>query len=325
MILRANARARTGSARRPRGSVDGALRVRGGPCGTLIVQARGDSYNRPGMSRQRADACLGRRNPWGLSMICRRAVRPACGRQVRAAAAVCFIHFAAGCEIWRPPLPLPEAYEKGLVVMYPGSLNTTSEMVGFYEGLRSAGIDQAMEVVQWASFLDHMLDPAGAQERNGPRARQEADRLAAFRRMNPDLPITLFGYSGGCWFATLVAERLPADVTINRVILMSPAFDRAYDMTTALDRTSEGFVSFWSPGDDFTLEIRDIFSLADSTRGEPAATFGFPGDDPRLQQIAYDPAWEAYAHYGGHTDYVLLTDWIRDFVAPEVAVGAATE
>lgn len=248
-----------------------------------------------------------------------------CSRQVRAATAVCFMLFAAGCEIWRPPLPLPEEYEKGLVVMYPGSLNTTSEMVGFYEGLRSAGVDQAIEVVQWATFLEHMFDPVGAQERNSPRAQQEADRLAAVRRMNPDLPITLFGYSGGCWFATLVAERLPAGVTINRVILMSPAFDRAYDMTTALDRTSEGFVSFWSSGDDFTLEIRDIFSLADSTRGEPAATFGFPGDDPRLRQIAYDPAWEAYAHYGGHTDYVLLTDWIRDFVAPEVAVRPAAE
>lgn len=231
-----------------------------------------------------------------------------------------FLLFASGCEIWVPPLPFPEEYDKGLVVMYPGSLNTTSEMVGFHSGLSDSDIDQAIEVVQWAGFLDHMFDPTGAQVRNQQRAVEEAERLATLKRIYPSRPITLIGYSGGCWFATLTAEKIPSDVQIDRVILLSPAFASEYDMSAALDHTSQGIVAFWSPNDTLTLEIRNAFSLADSTRAEPAATYGFTDDDPRLIQIPYDPAWVAYSHYGGHTDYVLATEWIRDFVATQVIV-----
>lgn len=225
------------------------------------------------------------------------------------------------CEVWRPPVPLPIEYDKGLVVMYPGSLNTTSEMIGFYFGLRDGGIDQAIEVVQWGAFLDHIVEPGAAQLRNDIRAREEAERLKGYMDMYPGRPVTLIGYSGGCWFATLTAERMPEGYLLDRVIMISPAFDRNYELTTALDRAANGFFSFWSSGDQFTVSVSDSLNLADSTQGEPAATFGFTMQDTRLVQIGYDPAWVQWGHYGEHADIVLQPAWTANVVAPVVAPG----
>lgn len=224
-----------------------------------------------------------------------------------------------GCEIWFPLPPAADEAERGLVRMYPGSFNTSSEMIGFYYGLQEDGIDQAVEVVKWASFLDHMIDPVGAQVRIAESAAQEALRLAAYKQAHPGRPVTLLGYSGGCWFATRVAEHMPPEVQVDRIILLSAAFDRSYDMTRALAGTRLEIVNFWSPKDQFTINVRDLFNLADSTRAEPAATFGLDHQDPRLIQITYNPAWAELGHYGEHTDYVLLVGWIAKFVAPWVA------
>lgn len=225
----------------------------------------------------------------------------------------------AGCEVWFPLPPTADEAERGLVRMYPGSFNTSSEMIGFYYGLQEAGIDQAVEVVKWATFLDHMIDPVGAQVRIEESAAQEALRIAAYKQAHPGRPVTLLGYSGGCWFATRVAERMLPGVQVDRIILLSAAFDRSHDMTRALAGTRLDIVNFWSPKDQFTINVRDLFNLADSTRAEPAATFGLDHQDPRLIQITYNPAWAELGHYGEHTDYVLLVGWIAKFVAPWVA------
>lgn len=225
-----------------------------------------------------------------------------------------------GCELWRPPPVTSEELGRGLVVLYPGSFNTTSELIGFYFGLREGGVDHAIEVVQWALSLDHIIDPAGAQVRTHQRAAAEAERIFAYKQAHPGRPVTLLGYSAGCWFATLTAERMPPNCPVDRVIMMSPAFDKKYDLTAALANTRLGIVSFWSAKDLFTLDIRDTFNLADSTRFDPAATFSFDMDDPALVQVAYDPAWADFGHYGGHADYLFLVGWLSEFVAPWVAI-----
>lgn len=226
--------------------------------------------------------------------------------------------FVSACDAWRPPPPTDVELEKGLVVMYPGSFNTTSEMIGFYYGLRDGGVDQAIEVVQWASFLDHVMDPTGAQIRNDQRAHEEAARLAAYRQAHPDRPVTLLGYSGGAWFAVLTAERMPEGSSLDRVILMNAAIERSYDLSAALSHTMDGVVHFWSPKDQLTIDASANFNLADSTHGKPAASFGFDIRDDRLTQVEWDPAWEQYGYYGSHEGYLFLFDWIARFVAPWV-------
>jgi len=225
---------------------------------------------------------------------------------------------ASGCDVWKPPLPTDSELEKGLVVMYPGSFNTTSELFDFYWGIRNSGVGEAIEIVQWASFLDHVMDPTGAQVRNDERARQEAERLAAYQQAHPDQPVTLLGYSAGCWFAVLTAERMPEGTSLDRVILMSASIEKSYDLSMALSHTKDGIVHFWSSKDQFTRDVSAQYNLGDSTQGDPAASFGFDLQDERLTQIEWDPAWEQYGYYGDHADYLLLPGWIEQFVAPWV-------
>lgn len=235
-------------------------------------------------------------------------------------AVLCFLALP-GCDLWRPPAPTSEEANKGLVVLYPGSFNTTIEMVGFYEGLKQANKGVGIEVVTWAPFLDHMIDPVGAQIRNDGRATEEANRLAEYKRAHPGSMVTLLGYSGGCWFAVLTAERMPADVSVDRVILMNAPIRKTYDLSAALAHTTGGIVNFWSPGDTFTRDVGGSFNLADSTRDPPAAMYSFDSTPAGLTQISYQPEWAAYGVYGTHTDYVLNTNWIRDVLGPWIATA----
>lgn len=258
----------------------------------------------------------------GMSMTRGATLRPGAWRLTIPVLIAVALHSTA-CDVWAPPLPTNGEYDKGLVVFYPGSLNSKSEFVGFYPAFRNAGIASAIEIEQWGLFLEHFVDPAGAQVRNAENADAEAQRIKAYLDAHPGQPVTFLTYSGGAWFGTMVLERLAPTHQVDRAIFMSPAMDRTHDMTLALDGTREGIVVFWSYKDTFTEWVRDVFTLADSSKGDPAATYSFETQDPRLAQIPYDPAWEAWEVYGGHTDYVLQEAWITTYVAPWVIAPRA--
>jgi len=223
---------------------------------------------------------------------------------------------AAGCELWAPP-PAGEAeLSRGLVVMYPGSFSTTTEMEGFYNGLRAGGVEMALQVRRWEPFLEHIIEPVYAVERTRARARYEAKRLAEYRRQYADCPITLLGYSGGCLMAILVTEEMPEGVLVDRVILMSAAVSRHYDLTRMLDNTRLGAVHYWSPREDFTRRVAADFGLADGSRDDPASADSFDTIDERLTQISWRPEWKSYGYNGEHWEYLFNVEWIRDFVAP---------
>jgi len=112
----------------------------------------------------------------------------------------------SGCGLWSPPAATPEELSKGLVVMYPGALNTTIEMAGVYTGLREAGIDHAIEVVPWQTPMANFLMPTEFLGIQRPWARVEAARIAQYSTEQPGSPVTLLGYSGGAMMCILVAD-----------------------------------------------------------------------------------------------------------------------
>jgi pimeloyl-ACP methyl ester carboxylesterase len=224
-----------------------------------------------------------------------------------------------GCELWRPPVPTPDELARGLVVMYPGVYNTTTEMYGFYTGLRAAGIDQAIEVRPWSLPLINFAVPAEFLHLERPWATTEALRVAQYRRDHPGAPVTLLGYSGGAMIAILVAEELPQGSSVDRVIMMSPGVSTTYDLGLMLDHTRHGAVAYWSQNDWVTNLITFNWGALDGVFGPSAATQGFAMTDQKLTQIEWGPDLAVYGNYGGHADYLFSVDWIRDFVAPWVA------
>ena len=128
----------------------------------------------------------------------------------------------------------------------------------------------------------------------------------------------LIGVSGGAMAAIMVAEALPDGALLNRAVLIGPDVSRDYDLSRMLDHAARGAVCYFSPFDGFDFWAALTFETFDTVRAEPAATFGFDSDDPRLVQFHWTPNMLAYGSIGQHLDYALLPEWVRDFIAPFV-------
>jgi pimeloyl-ACP methyl ester carboxylesterase len=220
------------------------------------------------------------------------------------------------CGFWQAPMPTPEELDAGLVVVYPGASNTQFEALGCYQGLRSAGCDQAIEIVPWSRPLEQWLAPDGFFDAVRGWAKIEAERLAAYRAEHPAAPVTLIGGSSGAMIAILVTEQMSAGTAIDRVLLMSPGVSRYYDLGPMLANTVDGAVAYWSPADSFVLSLVRLLGTIDGEFEEPAATFGFAASHDKLVQFSWEPEMARYGNYGDHLDPLFLVPWIRDFVAP---------
>lgn len=236
-----------------------------------------------------------------------------------AVAAMILFSSAPGCILWEAPPPTAEKLDVGLIVLYPGAYNSQWEMQGFHQGFRAAGRNEAIEVVQWARHLEQWLAPEGFSEAISAWAETEARRIATYKAAHPGARVTLLGYSSGAMIAILVAERMPENTPVDRVILMSAGVSRDYDLGPMLDNTIDGAVVYWSPLDEFAVGLVERLGTMDGDFQSPAARFGFATVHEKLTQIAWEPAMIEYGNHGGHLDYLVLPDWIRDFVARWIA------
>lgn len=230
-----------------------------------------------------------------------------------------FVSLIIGCEGWRPAAATPEELEKGLVVMYPGVLNTTTEMVNIHAGLRDAGITHAIEIVLWELPMANFLMPTEFLAFQRPWAKVEANRIAAYSIQHPGSPVTLLGYSGGAMMCILVAEELPEKVSVDWIIMMAPGVSTDYDLDPMLARTRRGAVVYWSAIDSIS-EVTVALGTLDGVFGPSAASMGFTAKNSKLTQIE----WSAHLHIGsdgGHSSYISSASWIRDFVAPSISNG----
>lgn len=218
----------------------------------------------------------------------------------------------AGCELWRPPLPTDAQLEHGLIVLYPGATNSSTEMVGYHEALRAAGFQQAIEVVPWSPPLLYFFNPAAIGDWIRPWAKSEAARIAAFQDEHPGATIVLLGYSGGALAATEVAEEFPDGRAVDCVVLMSPGMPANYDLTRMLNHTRGGCVAYSSPQDLFAIVFLASYQVLDVSLARPAATFGFDLVDPRLRQVRWSTDLIAYGNAGDHIEYLGNVTWLRD-------------
>jgi len=231
----------------------------------------------------------------------------------------------SGCGV--PDEIAPAQLDRGYVAMLPGVEGSDWQLRGVFRGLRDAGLDGAIEVMEWGDWPMASLRNLTSYERNRRRAKGIADRLAAYGREHPERPITLIGYSGGGGVALFVAEALPDDVRLHRLILVAAAISPAYDLTRALARCDR-LVSFHSTSDWLLVGVGTrVFGTIDRQRTVSAGFVGFLDEAgaaralPRLEQVAWRPAWLKHGHYGGHIGY-LARPWARAVLARYV-MGAA--
>lgn len=213
---------------------------------------------------------------------------------------------------------------RGYTVMLPGIESSAWQFAGTVAGMREAGVDGAIDVVEWGGRCSNSLRNLTDLERNRERAAAVALRIAGYHATYPDGPITLIGYSGGGGVAVLATEALPDEVMLDRLILIAAAIAPDYDLDEAMVHCREGVINFYSEKDWFVLGIGTrTLGTIDRQKTDAAGRIGFRDTDgslraqPGLTQIEWRPSWGAMGHGGGHVGW-LAHDWARDVLATQV-------
>lgn len=192
-------------------------------------------------------------------------------------------------------------------------------------GLREAGFHGPVERFGWTSFLgplpDHLM--AGA---NHPKVSALADRVTALRRANPNGKIVLMGLSAGTCIVVHALEKLPLNVSVDYVVLLSPSISSRHDMTKALRHVKHRLYATSSPHDAILIAARS----AGLESGRPAGQVGFKlprhagrTDSTRnklyskLVNLPWRPGYVAYGWDGGHVS-VTDSQFIRVVIAPRI-------
>ncbi len=226
-----------------------------------------------------------------------------------------------GCQ--QPERPRPEQLERGCVFLLPGVEGGAWQLTQTVRGLRDAGLTQAIDVIEWGVRPFGSMVNLTDVESNRRRAKGFAERISQYCCDYPDRPTTLLGYSGGGGLAVLVAESLPEEVMLDRLILVSAAISPQYDLTRAGSRCRSEIISFYSSRDWLFIGMgTTLFGTIDRQYTSSAGHVGFQDEAGRLRttglkQIPWREEWRALGNDGGHAGW-LAGDWARQVLAPQI-------
>jgi len=175
-------------------------------------------------------------------------------------------------------------------------------------GLRDAGYVGPIQTYDWTEN-DPGLNALRAYKRNRAEAARVADLITAKFRADPNQRIILTAHSGGTGIVIWALEKLPADVKVDTVVLLSSALSPEYDLSAALSHVSGVCYSFYSENDVLVLATgTKLFGTIDGKYCESAGEFGFVfpngGDAKQYEKLVQKPYDRAYLRYGNIGDHM---------------------
>ncbi len=214
--------------------------------------------------------------------------------------------------------------DQGVVVLLPGIINLSSQLSGVAARVRQQRPELGVYVRTWGPAYDS-LGNLWAYERNRAEAALIAGQIAEVRRRHPQATIYLAGFSGGAGMAVFVAEALPDDVQIDRLVLVAAAISDDYPVgERVLPKVREFTVNYVSPLDaQLGIGTRLAGNMDGGVDGS-AGYNGFEADDPSLVQIRWRPEMLLLLHFGNHLSY-LSAPWQREVLMPAFEREATAE
>jgi pimeloyl-ACP methyl ester carboxylesterase len=216
---------------------------------------------------------------------------------------------AAGQAATRPAVVEVEpALAKGPLLLHlPGIAGYRGYDRRMLAGLRAGGVKGHMVVYDWTEN-DPGIGALVSYQRNQAEAGRIADLIVAHAKADPGAPIDLTAHSGGCGLAVWALEKLPADVSVETVLLMAPALSPTYDLSKSLHHVQGRMYVFSSRIDGIVLDAGTrVFGTIDGIRTEAAGFGGFvqpAGADAamygKLVGMPYRSDWMRYGNFGEH-------------------------
>lgn len=179
--------------------------------------------------------------------------------------------------------------------------------LAYAKGLKAAGLTTPVDIIDWTG-QDRGLVALQSTSRHTTEAQSLAAHIVKQRLRYPNDRLIISGHSGGAGIAVWALEQLPADVKVDRLVLLAPALSPTYDLSAALKHVAGDTYVFCSENDSLVLGTGTrLFGTIDGQRVEAAGKGGFVrpegadrGQYDRLEQFAYRPEWMAYRNIGDH-------------------------
>lgn len=185
-----------------------------------------------------------------------------------------------------------------------GELSVDHELIA---GLRDGGFDGPTEIINWPG--DHAgLAALLNRKRNDEQAELVAARIVQILHDDSRAHVVLTSHSGGTGIAVWALEKLPSNVKIESLFLLSSALSPDYDLTQALRHVRRHAYAFNSEHDTIVLSAgTGMFGTIDGVKCDGAGRNGFnkPSNASELQyaklvQRPYETSWMSYGNNGDH-------------------------
>ncbi|MDQ3440507.1 MAG: hypothetical protein M3478_09180, partial [Planctomycetota bacterium] len=206
----------------------------------------------------------------------------------------------------------------------------------YCRALNAGGFDAETGIYDWTGSR-FAIAALTQRERNVQEAEKVARILTKKYRAAPERPLYLSCESGGAGVAIWALERLPDDVHVEAVVLVSPALSTEYDLNVALRHVRGRMLVFPSKSDALILGIGTaVFGTMDRRHKKSAGLDGFtrpPGADAdqyaKLEQYPYrGKMLFTYGNGGGHA-WAMYPHFASAWLAPRLIElarsGAAAE
>ena len=237
----------------------------------------------------------------------------------------------AGCAQTENLLPdTPQRLARGFVCYLDGAggggalLNWSG---GVKAGLVAAGYRGAAEMYDWETGMGALVDQDAGLAYKRRQAALVVARVEELVRPYPDTPVSLIGLSAGTAVAVFALEALPADRSVDDVVLLGASIGANYDLTNALRHVRHKLYIITSDKDVVLSFLVPMTGTADRQADETAAglagftlPLGTGEETERLYRqkvvtIHWTTAFERDHDFGRHLDNV-NKEFVRDHVAP---------
>jgi alpha-beta hydrolase superfamily lysophospholipase len=246
----------------------------------------------------------------------------------RIPAALCtmmMLSLLAGCGITPVRRPAAHLDPKPYLLHLPGITGGFWMHDRYCAALNAGGFDAETGIYDWTGSR-FAIAALTQRERNLKEAEKVAAILTKRYRAESDRPLYLSCESGGAGVAVWALERLPDDVYVDAVVLVSPALSAGYDLTPALRHVRRKMLVFPSKADGMVLGFGTMFfGTMDRQHDKSAGLDGFAppasadaAQYAKLEQFHYrGKMFFAYGNGGGHA-WAMYPRFASAWLAPRL-------
>ncbi len=231
----------------------------------------------------------------------------------------------AGCGITPVHHPAAQLDPKPYLLHLPGITGGFWMHDQYCRALNAGGFDAETGIYDWTGSR-FPISALQQRECNLQEAEKVAAILTKKYRAAPHRPLYLSAESGGAGIAVWALERLPDDVHVDGVVLVSPAVSSGYDLTPALHHVRRKMLVFPSKGDGLVLGFGTLlFGTMDRKHDKSAGLDGFDRSASsdaeqyaKLEQFPYrGKMLFDYGNGGGHA-WAMYPRFASSWLAPRL-------